>query len=58
MADAVLEGIAMRKEMPGLEDEMAEAYVDEDEMYLGEATLAKLRAGELEFVEEAKPEPN
>ncbi len=57
MADAVLEGIAMRKEMPGLEEEMAEVYVDEDEMYLGEATLAKLRAGELEFYEEAEDEP-
>ena len=30
--------------------------MDEDEMYLGEATLAKLRAGELEFSNE-KPEP-
>jgi small subunit ribosomal protein S2 len=57
MADAVLEGIAMRKEMPGLEEEMADVYVDEDEIYLGEATLAKLRAGELDFVEESEPEP-
>ncbi len=57
VADAVLEGIAMRKEVPGLEEEMAEVYLDEDEMYLGEATLAKLRAGELEFAEEAEPEP-
>jgi small subunit ribosomal protein S2 len=57
LADAVLEGIAMRKAAPGLEEEMAEVYLDEDEMYLGEATLAKLRAGELEFAEEAKPEP-
>jgi len=57
MADAVLEGLAMRKEMPGLEEEMAEVYVDEDEMYLGEATLAKLRAGELEFTEEAASAP-
>jgi len=57
MADAVLEGMAMRKEMPGLEEEMAEVYVDEDEMYLGEATLAKLRAGELEFTEEVGTEP-
>jgi small subunit ribosomal protein S2 len=56
MADAVLEGIAMRKAMPELEEEMAEVYVDEDEMYLGEATLAKLRAGELEFAEEAGSE--
>jgi small subunit ribosomal protein S2 len=57
MADAVLEGLAMRKEMPDLEEEMAEVYVDEDEMYLGEATLAKIRAGELEFVEQPEPEP-
>jgi small subunit ribosomal protein S2 len=56
MADAVLEGIAMRKAAPELEEEMAEVYMDEDEMYLGEATLAKLRAGELEFAEEAEPE--
>ena len=52
MADAVLEGMAMRKEVPELEEEMAEVYMDEDEIYLGEATLAKLRAGELEFDEE------
>ncbi len=57
MADAVLEGIAMRKEMPELEEVMAEVYMDEDEMYLGEATLAKLRAGELDFVEEVEAEP-
>lgn len=56
MADAVLEGVAMRKETPGLEEEMAEVYLGEDEMYLGEATLAKLRAGELEFTEETQPE--
>ncbi len=47
MADAVLEGIAMRKEtMPvGEIEEAGEA----DEHYLGAATLAKLRSGELEF---------
>jgi len=56
MADAVLEGIAMRKETPGLEEEMEQVYLGEDEMYLGEATLAKLRAGDLAF-EEAKDEP-
>jgi small subunit ribosomal protein S2 len=56
MADAVLEGVAMRKEAPDLEEEMAEVYLDEDEMYLGEATLAKLRAGELEFGDEAEEE--
>ena len=53
MADAVLEGVAMRKEVPELEEEMAEVYHDEDKIYLGEATLAKLRAGELAFGEEA-----
>jgi len=52
IADAAFEGMAMRKEAPGLEEEMAEVYMDEDEMYLGEATLAKLRAGELEFSNE------
>ncbi len=51
LADAALEGLAMRKEAPavGIEEEVAEA----DEAYLGEATLAKLRAGQLEFDEEA-----
>jgi small subunit ribosomal protein S2 len=58
IADAVLEGQAMRKEVPDLEEEMAEVYMDEDEMYLGEATLAKLRAGELEFESETAVEPD
>jgi small subunit ribosomal protein S2 len=58
MADAVLEGIAMRKERAVIEEEPSEAFVDEDEMYLGEATLAKLRAGELEFgADQVKSEP-
>jgi small subunit ribosomal protein S2 len=53
MADAVLEGIAMRKELAEVVEEP-----DEDAMYLGEATLAKLRAGDLEFdFEEREPEP-
>ncbi len=56
IADAVLEGIAMRKEMPSLEEEVEQAYRDEDELYLGEAVLAKLRAGALEFEEEQEPE--
>jgi len=47
MADAVLEGIAMRKKHEL--EEMGEVFEDEDEKYLGEATLAKLRAGGLEF---------
>ena len=50
MADAALEGMGMRKDIPTAEGgEMAEV---EDERYLGEATLAKLRAGELEFEDE------
>ncbi len=57
MADAALEGIAMRKETPGLEEEMEQVYLDEDKMYLGEATLAKLRAGDLAFEEEKEEEP-
>jgi small subunit ribosomal protein S2 len=52
IADAVLEGINMRKDVPDLDEEMARALMDEDELYLGEATLAKLRAGELEFSEQ------
>jgi len=49
MADSALEGKGMRKDMPGAE---AEAMEEADERYLGEATLAKLRAGELAFEEE------
>ena len=48
MADSALEGKGMRKELPGAE---AEGVEEADERYLGEATLAKLRAGELEFQE-------
>ncbi len=48
MADAALEGVAMRKEtMPAMEP--AEEAAGTDEQYLGAATLAKLRSGELEF---------
>jgi hypothetical protein len=48
MADAVQEGLAMRKEtMPAEVTEM-ESALEQDDKYLGEATLAKLRAG-LEF---------
>ena len=46
LADAALEGLAMRKEAPAAE---AGEAVETDEAYLGEATLAKLRAGQLEF---------
>ena len=59
MADAVLEGIAMRKDSGDQIDEaLASAYdyplreTDEgleDEEFLGEATLAKLRSGSLSF---------
>lgn len=48
MADAVLEGMALRKEYEPVEG-LAAMLEDEDEKYLGEATLAKLRAGRLEF---------
>jgi small subunit ribosomal protein S2 len=78
LADAALEGIAMRKGA-GDADDMEQAMnklpanidlakfesdldeelgvVDEgvDEDYLGQATLAKLRAGELDFGEDAPP---
>ncbi|HLF28706.1 MAG TPA: 30S ribosomal protein S2 [Anaerolineae bacterium] len=46
LADAALEGVAMRKDVPAAG---AEETVETDEHYLGEATLAKLRAGELDF---------
>ncbi len=77
IADAALEGIAMRKahgDLEGTEEEarrpmssvdlskyddtLEEDYdyeepEEEDETYLGEATLAKLRGGEVSFDEEA-----
>jgi small subunit ribosomal protein S2 len=72
MADAVLEGVMMRKDSADEIDEgMAAAYdypvveVDDevdDEEFLGEATLAKLRSGSLSFeaeepvAAEAEPE--
>jgi len=49
MADAALEGMAMRKDVPAAAEEAPET----DEAYLGEATLAKLRAGELDFGEDS-----
>ncbi len=64
MADAVLEGIALRKaradedeaEMSGDVDfEEALEELDTDEAYLGEATLAKLRSGELDFADDETP---
>jgi small subunit ribosomal protein S2 len=61
MADAVNEGIAMRKARLD-DDDLEEGDVDfagaiidldENEAYLGEATLAKLRSGGLDFDEDA-----
>jgi small subunit ribosomal protein S2 len=60
MADAVLEGIAMRKARSDEDEGEAEevdfveamADVDDDEAYLGESTLAKLRSGDLAFLDE------
>jgi small subunit ribosomal protein S2 len=63
MADAVLEGAGLRKDMAEEEEgEPSEVYEldfsgfeDEevaDEAYLGEATLAKLRSGSLDFDDE------
>lgn len=49
MADAALEGQAMRKEVP--QAETTGPASEADDKYLGEATLAKLRAG-LEFEDE------
>ena len=45
MADAVEEGKQLRKDQEPEEEEIT----DEDRMYLGEATLAKIRSGVLEF---------
>ncbi len=59
IADAVLEGLAMRKMHGDDGEEVDEGDVsftavmtdgDDDEAYLGEATLAKLRSGGLDFV--------
>ena len=45
MADAVQEGKQMRKDRGLAEEQISE----EDRLYLGEATLAKIRSGALEF---------
>ncbi|MBI5961064.1 MAG: 30S ribosomal protein S2 [Chloroflexi bacterium] len=57
IADAVLEGIAMRKARiddgeieEDVEFAQAVADIEDDEAYLGEATLAKLRSGSLDFI--------
>lgn len=55
MADAALEGAAMRKE--ALPAEVAEEGAAEaEEKYLGEATLAKIRSGALDFEDEMSDE--
>jgi small subunit ribosomal protein S2 len=52
MADAALEGAAMHKEtLPA-----GEGAPEAEEKYLGEATLAKIRSGELAFEEEMSDE--
>ncbi len=53
MADAVQEGIALRKETMPTEAAEAEGAGEADDKYLGEATLAKLRAG-LDFERDAE----
>jgi len=53
MADAVMEGKQMSKERGIEEAELSE----EDLMYLGEATLEKIRSGALEFDASAAQEP-
>jgi small subunit ribosomal protein S2 len=50
MADAVNEGLEIRQAV------QADEEVEEDEMYLGAATLAKLRSGEFDFEEEDESE--
>jgi len=55
MADAALEGVAMRKEtMPA--GAAGEGAAEAEEKYLGEATLAKIRSGELDFADEMSDE--
>ncbi len=51
IADAVLEGLQQRKE-----EAEAQEVSDEDQLYLGEATLAKIRSGALEFDAEEEEE--
>jgi len=54
MADAVLEGIALRKAAQAEEIEEEELFEDEDERYLGESTLAKIRAAMVDADDEAQ----
>jgi len=53
VADAALEGLAMRKETMPAEEAAEGGAAEAEEKYLGAATLAKLRSGQLEFEEEA-----
>jgi len=53
MADAVLEGIALRKAAEPAEIEDEELLEDEDERYLGESTLAKIRAAMVDVDDDA-----
>ncbi len=54
IADAVIEGQNMREALAAEEEELEMEF--EEEKYLGEATLAKLKSGELEFGQEAPEE--
>jgi small subunit ribosomal protein S2 len=51
MADAALDGLAMRKETMPAEEAVEEGAAEAEEKYLGAATLAKLRSGQLDFEE-------
>jgi len=53
IADAVIEGQNLRASLMPEEVEL-ELELEEEEKYLGAATLAKLKSGELEFEEEAE----
>jgi small subunit ribosomal protein S2 len=55
LADAALEGLNMLRSVGVAEDEEFDGEpVEDDSLYLGEATLAKLRTGELEFEEKVE----
>jgi small subunit ribosomal protein S2 len=54
MADAVLEGIALSKAAQPEEIEEEKLFEDEDERYLGESTLAKIRAAMVDVDDEAE----
>ncbi|MFQ5811798.1 MAG: 30S ribosomal protein S2 [Anaerolineae bacterium] len=54
IADSVIEGQNMREALAAEEEELVMEF--EEEKYLGAATLAKLKSGELEFEEEEAEE--